>query len=113
MNDQLLENAELEFLEDTLMKYGDDFSILNASELEGYFTALVSGPELIPPSVWFPAIWDGRAIEWEDPEEMKRFIDQAGCRYPGGQSRQCKTHRARCTKVGVKAHPIPNTCDGQ
>lgn len=77
MNDQPLDNAELEFLEETLMKYGDDFSILNASELDGYFTALVSGPEMIDPSVWFPAIWEGREIDWEDPEEFKRFFGLA------------------------------------
>lgn len=44
MQNTPLNAADFETLEDTLLKYGDDHSVLNPCELDGYFTALVSGP---------------------------------------------------------------------
>ena len=41
---QPLTPADFEFIEDTLLQYGDDHSVLNLAELDGYFTALVSSP---------------------------------------------------------------------
>ncbi|MHD0224590.1 hypothetical protein ACNQUA_11855, partial [Corynebacterium diphtheriae] len=43
MHDHALAPADFEFIEDILLKYGDDNSVLNLAELDGYFTALVSG----------------------------------------------------------------------
>lgn len=45
-----LSDAELDFVESILLKYGNDDSILDACELDGFFTALISGPEVLPPS---------------------------------------------------------------
>jgi len=58
------------------MKYGHDDSILNVSELDGFLTAIVSGPNSIPPSVWLPAIWGGdqHAPEWDSDAEFKKFF---------------------------------------
>lgn len=71
-----LSEAEFDWLGDILMKYGNDDSILDVSELDGFFTAIVSGPEMIPPSRWFPVLWggEGREPEWEDEAEMQRFL---------------------------------------
>ncbi|MFA0810170.1 UPF0149 family protein [Microbulbifer epialgicus] len=68
--------ADLEFIEEVLHKYGNDDSILDICELDGFLTALVSGPEMIPPSRWFSAIWGGpgNEPEWESEEEMERFM---------------------------------------
>lgn len=75
MNIQPLNPSEFELVEDTLLKYGDDHSVLNPSELDGYFTALVSSPAHIDISEWFPAIWGGQNPEWETPQECRQFID--------------------------------------
>ena len=75
MNTQPLNAADFTSLEDTLLKYGDDHSVLNPSELDGYFTALVSGPAPVDIAEWFPAIWGGQNPEWETPEEARQFID--------------------------------------
>ncbi len=75
MQDQPLNDADFEFIEDMLLKYGDDHSVLNPSELDGYLSALVSGPLPIDISVWFPAIWGDQNPNWETPQECKRFID--------------------------------------
>lgn len=75
MQNQHLGSTDFEFIEDTLLKYGDDHSVLNSSELDGYFTALVSGPVQVDIAEWFPAIWGGQNPDWENPEECKQFIE--------------------------------------
>ncbi|NVZ53339.1 UPF0149 family protein [Pseudomonas sp. B6002] len=67
--------AEFEFIEDTLLKYGDDHSVLNLAELDGYFTALVSSPVQVDVAEWFPAIWGGQNPEWESMDEAQRFLE--------------------------------------
>jgi uncharacterized protein len=74
MQDQPLDASDFAFIEDTLLNYGDDHSVLNASELDGYFTALVSGPVQVDIADWFPAIWGGQNPDWQSPDEGKRFI---------------------------------------
>jgi uncharacterized protein len=58
-----------------LLKYGHDDSILDVSELDGFFAALACLPETIMPSTWFPAIWDGESMmpEWENKKELEKF----------------------------------------
>ncbi|QLG93622.1 UPF0149 family protein [Pseudomonas yamanorum] len=75
MLNQPLAPADFEFIEETLLKYGDDHSVLNLAELDGYFTALVSSPAQVDVAEWFPAIWGGQNPTWESPEEAKRFLD--------------------------------------
>lgn len=67
---------DLEFIDEILMKYGNDDSILSASELDGFVTAIVSSPDMIPPSRWMPEIWGGAdfAPEWESEDEFHHFI---------------------------------------
>ena len=63
------------FIDDTLAKYGDDASVLNASELDGYLTALVSGPVPVDIAEWFPGIFGGQQLQWENPQECTRFVE--------------------------------------
>jgi uncharacterized protein len=72
---QPLTAAEFEFIEDTLQQYGDDHSVLNLAELDGYFTALVSGPAPVDIGEWFPAIWGGQNPAWENVEDAQRFLE--------------------------------------
>ena len=59
---QPLTLADLDFIDETLLKYGDDHSVLNLAELDGYFTALVSSPAQVDVGEWFPAIWGGQNL---------------------------------------------------
>lgn len=68
-------DTEVEFIDDILLQYGDDHSVLNASELDGYLTALVSGPTPVDIAEWFPGIFGGRQPEWERPAQCKQFIE--------------------------------------
>lgn len=76
MESEPLTEADLDFINETLMKYGNDDSILDVSELDGFLTAIVSGPNMIPPSHWFPELWGGAGNEpeWESEAEFQRFM---------------------------------------
>lgn len=72
---QPLASADFEFIEETLLKYGDDHSVLNLAELDGYFTALVSSPAQVDVAEWFPAIFGGQNPQWENVDEAQRFLE--------------------------------------
>ena len=67
----------IEIIEDDLLCYGSDESILGASELDGYFAALACAPETIMPSRWMPLIWGGDEFspEWESEQQFTRFYE--------------------------------------
>ncbi|HAN6983363.1 TPA: YecA family protein [Escherichia coli] len=86
-----LTDREIDWLEEVLLKYGNDDSVLCFSELDGLLTAIVSGPNTISPNTWLSAIW-GRGDyhpRWTTEKEMTRFVglcfqhmnDIAGCLY--------------------------------
>lgn len=47
-----------------------DEGVLDVSELDGLFTAIVSGPAVIPPSQWLPVVWGDFEPEWDSEEEF-------------------------------------------
>jgi len=72
-----LTEEQLEWLDDMLLKYATEDSLMDASELDGMLTAILSAPEQISPGVWLPAIWgnDDEMPEWESEEEFQNFHD--------------------------------------
>lgn len=50
-----------------------DDGLLGMSELDGFFTAIISGPETIPPSVWLPAVWGESEPAWESAEGFDKI----------------------------------------
>jgi uncharacterized protein len=70
------ENGDiLDVLNNYLAKYGHDDSVLDVSELDGFFAALACAPDTILPSRWMPAIWGGedRSPAWQDEDEIEEF----------------------------------------
>ena len=65
-----------EEIDEYLLRYGSDNSILNVSELDGFFVALLCAPEMIMPSEWMPAIWGGKDAtpEWPNIDHANKFI---------------------------------------
>lgn len=53
---------------------GKDEGILDISELDGLLTAIVSGPETIPPSQWLPAVWGDYEPVWESEQDFERIL---------------------------------------
>jgi len=66
-----------DLIEGLLLDYGNEESILNVSELDGFFAAIISASNVIPPSQWMPAIWGGEAHspEWEDFKIVEQFTN--------------------------------------
>lgn len=67
-----LSQAELDFLGDALMELGNNDSVLDVSELEGFLTALACSPEPVSADVWQAEIWGGQPY-WPEPATAKRF----------------------------------------
>ncbi len=76
MNAAPLTTEELDQIDEVLLKYGNDDSILSVSELDGFLTGIVSGPELITPSAWFPVLWGGKGREpkWDTDAQLNDFM---------------------------------------
>jgi uncharacterized protein len=57
------------------MQYGHDNSVLDVSELDGFFAALACAPDTVLPSRWMPAIWGGQdqSPAWSDKQEIDDF----------------------------------------
>lgn len=72
-----MDNKGLEKLDQLLLKYGNDDSILSASELDGYFAAIVSGPRQIDPGLWYPHIWAEQLPKWTSEKEGECFTKLA------------------------------------
>lgn len=77
-NSNPLTEDELDFIDAVLHKYQTESSIHNASELDGFITALVSGPNMVMPGQWLPAIWStdtsDKTPNWESDDEFTRFM---------------------------------------
>ncbi|MGY4492786.1 UPF0149 family protein [Pseudomonas sp. TE3610] len=71
-----LTDAQWDFLESMLEQHKSETSVWNTSELDGYLTALVSGPTVIPFEEWFEALWGGMEFlpKWESDQQSDRFI---------------------------------------
>ncbi len=86
LNDE--EGDFFQVVENCLLRYGSDDSILDISELDGFFAALACAPIAIMPSTWMPAIWGGEhlAPEWESEQEKAEFSRSIMLHYNGVMS---------------------------
>lgn len=81
MQSQPLSATEFEAIEENLLKYGDDHTIINTCELDGFFTALLSSPKQVAIEDWFPAIWDVQQSAQESAEHDKNVIELCARHY--------------------------------
>ena len=51
-----------------------DPGVFSISGLDGFLTALVSGPQLLPPEQWMPAIWGDYEPQWESESDFEQII---------------------------------------
>ncbi|MEW8133247.1 MAG: UPF0149 family protein, partial [Candidatus Thiodiazotropha endolucinida] len=68
--DQFLLNR----IDDQFVAEGMDEGIFDISTLDGFLTAIASGPVTIPPSVWLPSIWGDFEPEWENEEAFSEIL---------------------------------------
>ncbi len=51
-----------------------DEGVLDISELDGFFTALVSGPVMMSPSQWLPELWGNFEPAWNNEKEIETIF---------------------------------------
>jgi uncharacterized protein len=64
-----LDDSQVDRLSELLELRAVPFRGFNLEALDGYLSALVVGPELVPPSEWQPRIWGPKPPNWEDEQE--------------------------------------------
>lgn len=76
-----MKDEEIERLDEFLLSdaVGDDTMML--SELDGFLTGLVVGPELIMPSEWMPMIWGEAGVDFEDDSDADSVLSLIMNRY--------------------------------
>jgi uncharacterized protein len=72
---------DLDALDDYLMSDHAPDDSMGLSDLDGFLTGIVVGPELILPSEWMPVIWGGKEPEFESEEEMRAVLGTIMGRY--------------------------------
>lgn len=73
---ELDEDALYERLNQFLMVYGTDRSLLCVSELDGYFTAIGCALTPLSPEAWLPGIWGTQSDQpnWTSEEEEEEYL---------------------------------------
>ena len=72
---------DLDALDDYLMSDHAPDNSMGLSDLDGFLTGVVVGPELITPSEWLAVIWGGGEPEFETEEEMRSVLGTIMGRY--------------------------------
>ena len=69
MKPEPLSDRELDQLNDFLMEKSGLENAMDIAMLDGYLTAIVSGPRTILPSEWLPRVWD--VVDGRDTPKFK------------------------------------------
>jgi uncharacterized protein len=72
---------DLDALDDYLMSDHAPDDSMGLSDLDGFLTGIVVGPELILPSEWLPVIWGGDEPKFETEDEMRTVLGTIMGRY--------------------------------
>jgi uncharacterized protein len=72
---------DLDALDDYLMSDHAPDNSMGLSDLDGFLTGIVVGPELILPSEWLPVIWGGQEPEFKTQDEMRTVLAAIMGRY--------------------------------
>ena len=72
---------DLDALDDYLMSDRAPDDSMGLSDLDGFLTGIVVGPELIMPSEWLPVIWGGEEPIFQTDDEMRTVLGTIMERY--------------------------------
>lgn len=64
----------LDRIDDDADTEGQDEGILDISELDGFLTAVVSGPVTVLPSHWIPQVWGDFEPVWEREQDVQKVM---------------------------------------
>lgn len=71
---EYLDNFLLDRIVEGSVSPGQEEGVLDIAELDGLFTAIVSGPVIVQPSRWLPAVWGEFEPVWENDEEFEKVF---------------------------------------
>ena len=78
MGERPLTDAEYGRLADALNRFHGDRA-MNLEQLDGFFAALICGPDAVHPSEYLPEIWGGGEMADEEAfasqQQLKDFLD--------------------------------------
>ncbi len=108
---------EYEQIDNMLLAYENDDSVLSASELDGFFTAILCAPSLIEPSQWMLAIWGGKEMpEFESIEVVQKQMNLFMWHYnqvlSGLQNGKCEPLFLEYQVEGKTYPVLDDWCDG-
>lgn len=69
-----LDQFLLDRIDENILTDDMDEGIFDISTLDGFLTAVISGPVTIPPSVWLPALWGDFEPVWESEEAFTEIL---------------------------------------
>ncbi len=69
-----LDNFLLERIGETTDTQGKDEGVFCLSQLDGFLTAVISGPVMLAPSQWLPSVWGDFEPEWKNEKEFERVF---------------------------------------
>jgi yecA family protein len=72
---------DLDALDDYLLSDRAPEDCMGLSDLDGFLTGIVVGPELILPSEWLPVIWGGEEPVFQTEDEMRAVLGTIMGRY--------------------------------
>jgi uncharacterized protein len=81
MKNAMADNIDLGELDDYLDSDTSPDDCMGMSDLDGFLTAIVVGPDLIMPSEWLPVIWRDEEPEFESTAQAETIISLIMCRY--------------------------------
>jgi uncharacterized protein len=78
MGERPLTDAEYDRLADALNRFHGERA-MNLEQLDGFFAALICGPDLVHPSEYLPEVWGGGEMADEEAfasqQQLKDFLD--------------------------------------
>lgn len=77
ISNQPLTLAQFDFIQEQLDKHAGETAVRTISELDGYFTAIVSYIDDIHFNDWYAAFWGGAELlpKWKSEQTYQRFFD--------------------------------------
>jgi len=72
---------DLKALDEYLMSDVSPKNCMQLSDLDGFLTAIVVGPELIKPSEWLPVVWGDESPEFSDDAQATTILGAILGRY--------------------------------
>jgi uncharacterized protein len=71
---QPLTEAEMDRVSGLLERFGNKRS-MNLEQLDGFFAALISGPQVVPPSDYLPVIFGDEMVLWDSVNAQPMLQD--------------------------------------